>query len=147
MRDRRSRNLRAVGALTIRMPRTLSLAALVLAAISGAAFAAASGNGDSPVTPSAGYDAAPGFVLFISTGCGACHTIRGTEADGEIGPDLTHLAARRTIGAAMLPLNRETLLDWVTETQHVKPGARMPSFGMLPDPEAVQIVDYLMTLE
>src|SRR5690606_1422314 len=31
-----------------------------------------------------------GQQQFLSSGCGACHTIRGTPADGLIAPDLTH---------------------------------------------------------
>ena len=31
--------------------------------------------------------------------CGACHTVRGTRADGHVGPDLTHLMSRTTIAA------------------------------------------------
>lgn len=88
-----------------------------------------------------------GFELFIATGCGACHAIRGTVANGDIGPDLTHLAARRTIAGAMLPLTPETLYEWIRHAQEIKPGARMPSFDMLPEHETAAIVDYLMTLE
>ena len=35
--------------------------------------------------------------VFLEQSCGGCHTIRGTDADGALGPDLTHLASRRTI--------------------------------------------------
>src|SRR5688500_9948732 len=38
--------------------------------------------------------AARGEAAFISNGCTACHTIRGTAAAGQIGPDLTHVGSR-----------------------------------------------------
>lgn len=88
-----------------------------------------------------------GLHLFLSTGCGACHRIAGTAAEGKIGPDLTHLASRTTIGANILPMNAENLSTWIRRTQELKPGARMPSFGMLPVSETNAIVDYLMTLQ
>ncbi|WP_322867953.1 c-type cytochrome [Aquicoccus sp. G2-2] len=88
-----------------------------------------------------------GLHLFLSTGCGACHRIAGTEAQGKIGPDLTHLASRETIGANLLPMTRANLADWIRHTQELKPGARMPSFGMLPVSETNAIVGYLVTLK
>src|SRR4051812_32153424 len=42
-----------------------------------------------------------GSVLFVGNGCGACHTIKGTEAHGTIGPDLSHVGSRMTIGAGL----------------------------------------------
>ena len=41
-----------------------------------------------------------GEGLFLSTGCGGCHAIRGTKAAGTIGPDLTHVGGRLSIAAA-----------------------------------------------
>ena len=48
-------------------------------------------------------DPSAGLRLFLSTGCGACHRIAGTYAQGKIAPDLTHLASRAMIGANLLP--------------------------------------------
>ena len=92
-------------------------------------------------------DAPDGYRLFVSTGCAACHRIAGTAADGRIGPDLTHLASRRSIGANLLPMSAANLSEWIARTQALKPGVRMPSFGMLPAPQLAAITDYLMTLE
>lgn len=88
-----------------------------------------------------------GLRLFLSTGCGACHRIAGTQAQGKIGPDLTHLASRETIGANLMPMSAENLAKWIRHTQDLKPGARMPSFEMLPRAEIDAIVEYLVTLE
>ncbi len=106
-----------------------------------APVAAAAESSDRPDVMSSG------LRLFLSTGCGACHRIAGTKAAGEIGPDLTHLASRGTIGANLLTMSPENLVIWIRHTQEVKPGARMPSFGMLPESETAEIVDYLMTLK
>jgi cytochrome c oxidase subunit 2 len=62
--------------------------------------------------------------VFLETTCAACHTIRGTDADGELGPDLTHFARRLTIGAGAVENNRGNLGGWVVDPQTIKPGRR-----------------------
>src|SRR5688572_10334659 len=37
-----------------------------------------------------------GQSLFVASGCGTCHAVRGTAAAGTIGPDLTHFGSRRS---------------------------------------------------
>jgi len=85
-------------------------------------------------------------AAFLANGCGGCHTVRGTEATGTIGPDLTHIASRQTIGAGILPNTPEHLGRFIAATEQIKPGSRMPSFGMLPETEAAAIVAYLGSL-
>ena len=58
--------------------------------------------------------------------CATCHTIRGTEAAGQVAPDLTHLAARSTLGAGTLSNTPEHLAAWIRDPQSVKPGNQMP---------------------
>jgi cytochrome c oxidase subunit 2 len=77
--------------------------------------------------------------------CGSCHTVRGTRAAGADGPDLTHLAGRRTIAAATLPNTRANLSGWIIQAQSIKPGSLMPNVPLEPD-ELQDIVDYLMAL-
>ncbi len=72
-----------------------------------------------------------GEGLFLSEGCGACHTVRGTPADGTFGPDLTHVGGRLTIGAGTLPNTAEAFATWIAETHAVKPGADMPEYDLL----------------
>jgi cytochrome c oxidase subunit II len=88
-----------------------------------------------------------GRQVFDRTGCGACHTVRGTDADGMIGPDLTHVGARRTIGAGTLPNNRGTFFRWVMDVDRVKPGAHMPAFRMLPSEDLRALAAYLESLQ
>ncbi|MHA6732293.1 cytochrome c oxidase subunit II [Devosia sp. A369] len=88
-----------------------------------------------------------GSAAFVAAGCGACHVVRGVSAAGSVGPDLTHLASRRTIAAGTLPNTRENLAAWLVAPDHIKPDARMPSFAVLPDTERDAIVAYLLELK
>lgn len=69
---------------------------------------------------------AAGRQVFLSKPCTACHTIQGTPAMGAIGPNLTRIGARPTIGAGAIENNLENLMRWIRDPQAVKPGARMP---------------------
>ncbi len=91
----------------------------------------------------AGDDAARGARLFVETGCGACHTIRGTPAGGVIGPDLTHVGSRVSIAAGTLRNERSTLAAWIASAQHIKPEARMPSFAVLDADDLDALAGYL----
>jgi cytochrome c oxidase subunit II len=92
-------------------------------------------------------EAARGRELFGQVGCAACHAVRGTLAEGTIGPDLTHLAGRATLAAGILPNDRDALVRWITQTETIKPGSRMPSFGALPAEHVEAIAAYLEGLE
>jgi cytochrome c oxidase subunit 2 len=100
-----------------------------------------------PAAPPAGVEAQHGAVLFAQNGCGACHTVRGTEANGGLGPDLTHIGSRLTIGAGSFPRNVGTLAGWIASAQHLKPGNKMPSFDRLSGPELRAIAAYLEGLK
>lgn len=71
-------------------------------------------------------DQTQGQQVFLNSTCVMCHTIRGTIAGSRVGPDLTHIASRLSIGAATLPNNIGNLAGWIEDSQHVKPGNRMP---------------------
>jgi cytochrome c oxidase subunit 2 len=88
-----------------------------------------------------------GRELFFANGCNACHTIRGTSAAGVIGPDLTHVGNRLSIGAGTLPNQIESLVQWIARTEHAKPGVLMPPFGMLPQEELKALAVYLKGLK
>lgn len=101
----------------------------------------------SPAAAPAGPEAARGRDLFFTMGCHACHTIRGTPADGVIGPDLTHVGGRLSLGAGILPTDQAAFVRWIARTTDVKPGVHMPAFGMLPDAELHALAAYLMGLK
>ncbi|MFC5499712.1 cytochrome c oxidase subunit II [Caenimonas terrae] len=77
--------------------------------------------------------------------CAACHSVRGTAAGGIFGPDLTHLMARSTIAAGMLPNTPGQLAAWISNPQSIKPGTRMPAPTLSPA-ELQAVVAYLQTL-
>jgi cytochrome c oxidase subunit 2 len=79
--------------------------------------------------------------------CGGCHTVRGTPASGTRGPDLTHVASRKTLGAALLPMNRGAVAAWITSSQHLKPGNLMPSFPHFHGDELRELAAYVESLE
>ncbi len=86
---------------------------------------------------------ARGAEVFNRSGCGACHAVRGTGADGVVGPELTHFGSRLSIGAGTLPNEPEEIRRWLARTDEVKPEVLMPHFGMLPDEEMTALVEYL----
>ncbi len=88
-----------------------------------------------------------GQEVFLSSGCGACHTIRGTEADGVIGPDLTHVGGRQSLAAGVLPNEPEEFRKWVAHTKQVKPDVQMPNFEMLPEEDLRALATYLEELD
>jgi cytochrome c oxidase subunit 2 len=87
-----------------------------------------------------------GKAAFLAQSCVNCHTIRGTIARGQVGPDLTHLKSRKTIAAGMFELNRDNLRAWIHDPQQLKLGCLMPAFG-LSDQNVELITDYLMSLQ
>ncbi|MBA2577374.1 MAG: cytochrome c oxidase subunit II [Euzebyaceae bacterium] len=94
----------------------------------------------------AGDLAAEGREVFLGTSCVACHAIRGETGPNAIGPDLTHLASRRTIAAGMLANNRGNLAGWILDPQSQKQGARMPPTN-LEGPQLQALLAYLESLE
>lgn len=101
----------------------------------------------SPARAPTGEAAERGRRAFLANGCGACHRVRGTAADGTLGPDLTHVGSRLTLGAGILPTGPDDFARWIGHTQRLKPGVYMPSFGMLPDSELAALAIYLSELE
>jgi cytochrome c oxidase subunit 2 len=86
-----------------------------------------------------------GRDVFMSTRCAGCHTVQGTAAHGQAGPDLTHMATRSTIGAGTLPNTPEHLNAWIRDPQASKPGNQMPPNPLPPDDLQALLV-YLETL-
>lgn len=87
-----------------------------------------------------------GFELFHQVGCAECHAIQNTNAKGKIGPDLTHLGTRLTLGAGAISNNKGSLMGWISNPQVLKPGNKMPRTYMTT--EQLQILtEYLMSLK
>lgn len=84
-----------------------------------------------------------GRALVLRNGCGACHTVRGTPADGAIAPDLTHVASRLSLAAGTLGSTAGHFGDWLAMPAHHKPGARMPGYRMLAGADLQAMATYL----
>ena len=100
-----------------------------------------------PPPPPAGSDAAAGARLFLEAGCGTCHRVAGTPAQGRQGPDLSHVASRRTIGAGILPANANGFAAWIADVQHLKAAAPMPSYDVLDGAQLNALAAYLAGLQ
>ena len=87
-----------------------------------------------------------GQDVFLASTCVMCHAIGGTPAGSRVGPNLTHLAGRRTIAAGTLPNTRGHLAGWIVDPQQIKPGARMPPNALAPG-ELQALLAYLESLE
>jgi cytochrome c oxidase subunit 2 len=95
-----------------------------------------------PTTPLA----LAGYKYVTSGPCSSCHNIGGTTASGQVAPDLTHIASRKSIAAGTLPMSEGNLYGWVEDPQSLKPGVRMPTIGLAPD-QLHAVVAYLETLK
>jgi cytochrome c oxidase subunit 2 len=87
-----------------------------------------------------------GYKYVTSGPCSSCHAIAGTPANGTVGPDLTHLASRRSIAAGAMPMSEGNLYGWVEDPQSLKPGAKMPTIGLEAN-KLHAVVAYLETLK
>jgi len=83
-----------------------------------------------------------GRALFDAYQCLACHRIG--RVGRFVGPDLEHLASRRTVTGARWSAAWEE--RWLADPQAVKPGTFMPTFGLSPA-EIRAVVSYLATLK
>ena len=73
-----------------------------------------------------------GRELVEGGACALCHTIAGTKALVGTGPDLSHLASRRTLAAGAAVRDRAALESWIQNPQGLKPGSQMPSIDLAP---------------
>jgi cytochrome c oxidase subunit 2 len=96
-----------------------------------------------PAEPPRDALAARGRDAFLANGCGACHAVRGTPADGRVAPDLTHVGSRGMLAAGRVPNERDAFHRWIARPRELKPGARMPGFGMLAEDELRALAAYL----
>lgn len=89
-------------------------------------------------------DARAGKSVFQAH-CAVCHAVRGTEAGGILGPDLSHLMSRRTLAANLLDNTPGNLAGWVADPQSLKPGTKMPNH-IVSGRELADVLAYLHTL-
>jgi cytochrome c oxidase subunit II len=108
-------------------------------------------------------DPAAGLKTYSTSACIGCHTITGNASSlGTIGPNLTHIASRHTIGAGLYPNDVLHLEYWIKNAHAMKAGATMLVFGKgeidpqtgkpspagtLSDQQVADIVAYLQQLK
>ncbi len=108
-------------------------------------------------------DAARGMKTYSSSACIGCHMIAGNPMSiGVVGPNLTHMATRSTIGAGLYPNDAAHMARWIKNAKRMKPGSLMPPLGKdqidpstgkkamtgtLTDQQIADIVAYLMALK
>jgi cytochrome c oxidase subunit 2 len=126
---------------------------------------------ETPLPPNVKFDdnllasgnAANGAKLVATGMCVACHTVRGVPTlQATVGPNLTHVGSRTTIGAGLYPNDPRHLARWVKDAPALKPGIIMPALGVgeydpvtlkgpvkfgLTDPQIADIVAYLQSLK
>ena len=96
-----------------------------------------------PAVENAG--AIAGRRVFERNACMNCHAVRGTQADGRFGPDLTHLMSRATIAAGAAENTHDNLRLWIQDPSAIKPGSLMPAMK-LSDADLDAVVSYMETL-
>ena len=87
-----------------------------------------------------------GQQVFLNYACVYCHTIRGTTAAGQNGPDLTHFGTRQGLAANTLPNSMGNLGGWIVNPQSVKPGNHMATIAVNPD-DLQPLLQYLQSLK
>jgi cytochrome c oxidase subunit II len=103
-------------------------------------------NEGRPAASPSGGSAADGARIFQDGSCSSCHAIRGTDANSDVGPDLTHVGSRTTLASVTIPNGASSLRDWITDNQHIKPGNQMPDIR-LPASKLDALVAYLESLK
>jgi cytochrome c oxidase subunit 2 len=88
-----------------------------------------------------------GQQAFLAGPCLRCHTVRGTAANGQGAPDLTHIGSRQYIAANTYPNNNAYLEAWVTNAQSLKPGAKMPNITQYSGVQLRDLIAYLRLLK
>jgi cytochrome c oxidase subunit II len=78
-----------------------------------------------------------GAKIYLERICTNCHL-------RSVGPDLTHVASRRTLAAGALENTPGNLAAWLHDPDDFKPGSNMPNFK-LSDDEVRALVAYLET--
>jgi cytochrome c oxidase subunit II len=125
-----------------------ALMGLVVVAVSREEFDAWVAARQAPSPEPATDQLRRGREVFFQAACNNCHALRDAPArqQGERGPDLTHIGARRTLAAGTLENNRGNLSGWIANPQAIKPGNLMPP-SYLESEDLHALVAYLMSLQ
>ncbi|MGR3435923.1 MAG: cytochrome c oxidase subunit II [Shimia sp.] len=123
------------------------LMAFEMVVVSAADYAAYLDRLDSEARDPVTVEEQRGQSVFLNAGCIACHNVRGVADGAYLGPDLTRVGARASLGAGMWRMNLGNLAGWIADVQDMKPGANMPSYNTLSGPDLRAVSAYLLSLE
>ncbi len=105
-----------------------------------------------PATPTE-EAAVRGEKSFQAMTCVRCHAVgqaggaaNAAEPGPRAGPDLSHLAARQTLGAGVAKNTPDELARWLKHPQEIKPGSHMPDL-QLTDAQVKDLVAYFGSLK
>lgn len=87
-----------------------------------------------------------GQQVFMNYACVYCHQIRGTDAAGQNGPDLTHFGSRLGIAANTVPNTPGNLGGWIADPQSTKPGNHMATVAVN-SADMQPLINYLESLK
>jgi mono/diheme cytochrome c family protein len=96
--------------------------------------------------PKAPSGTAAGKALFLSNGCGGCHTFKPAGTNGKVGPDLDNLAAdaQKANHGSVEEYTRESIEDPNAYIVAGFPKGVMPAFkGKLTDSQINELVTFL----
>ncbi len=96
--------------------------------------------------PKAPSGTAAGKALFLSNGCGGCHTFKPAGTNGKVGPDLDNLAAdaKKANQGSVDAYTRESIQNPDAYVVPGYPKGVMPSFaGKLTDSQINELVAFL----
>lgn len=99
-----------------------------------------------PPSATGGPVHARGRELFERNRCGLCHAVQGTAAAGTIGPDLTDVGSRAWLAGGTLRNGKDNMTRWISDSQALKPGSRMPAYRQFSPEELGALADYLGSL-
>jgi cytochrome c1 len=93
--------------------------------------------------PNVPGDPATGRRLFLTAGCGGCHTLTDLPtATGVAGPNLANVTLRPTLAGDAIPMTPDFLARFLLDPAAVKPDSTMPNLG-LTAAEARDLAAYL----
>lgn len=129
------------------------VAALVILSAAGCAAApvpSRAPTGSAAVAPLMAAPGVPGDpnagrTLFATKGCPGCHTVQHVPtANGAVGPNLTNVVLRPTLGGDRLENTPDNMAHWIMDPPGMKPGTAMPNLG-LNQQEARDIAAFLFS--
>lgn len=110
-------------------------------------MACAKKEAEAPAPPKPAFegDASRGRQLIAQYGCNTCHVIPGIAGmQGMLGPDLTGVTARPTIGNGVVQNTPENLAGYIQMPASMNPASSMPALDLTPE-QARDIAAYLHT--